>query len=70
MDESTKKTNPNRKPVYNLVVVKKLSEKYGLSEYYIRQCLRKDRNNITADTIQKEYTSMCIQYQKAIDAIN
>ncbi len=69
MHESTKKTNPKKRESWNLIVLNKLEEKHGFTKYYIRQCLRGDRNNITADTIRKEYASLCIEVNKALENI-
>lgn len=55
------KSNKNPRK-FNPLVVEKLSVRFGLSKYYIRQCLNKQRNNETADTICKEYRN----YEKQI----
>ena len=60
MDKSTKKNNK-----YNSQVVNKLSEKYGFTTQYIRQCLRGDRNSLTSDTIRKEYKKLA----KEVDTV-
>lgn len=49
------KCNAKSQNSYNAVAVNALHKKYGLSKQYIRQCLRGDRNNSTADTIRKDY---------------
>ncbi|MEO4004260.1 MULTISPECIES: hypothetical protein [unclassified Flavobacterium] len=43
---------------YNVLVINRLSEKYGFTGYYIRQCLRGDRKNLTADQLRKEYNML------------
>ena len=48
-----KPTNKNQK--FNSIVINRLVKKYGLTAYYIRQCLKNERNNETSDTIKKEY---------------
>ena len=50
---STKKNN-----TYNVVAVNAISEKRGVSKQYIRQCLKGDRNSISADIIRKEYSTI------------
>ena len=40
---------------YNSTVIDHLSEKFGLSKGYIRQCLNGTRKGLTADTLKKEY---------------
>lgn len=66
MDKGTIKTTRQAR-VWNPVLVQELSSKYGLSKYYIRQCLRKDRNNQTADTILKEYRRLERQLNKVFN---
>ncbi|HLV51475.1 MAG TPA: hypothetical protein VKY44_05915 [Flavobacterium sp.] len=55
----------NRK-IYNTEVVNALIEKYGFTKYFIQQCLRGDRNSITADQIRKDYKSMTAPTQEKI----
>lgn len=62
MDKPTKKRNS-----YNTLVVKKLSEKHGLTDYYIRQCLRGDRNSLTSDTIRKEYKQLVKKVEETLN---
>lgn len=50
---STKKNN-----TYNVIAVNAISEKRGISKQYIRQCLKGDRNSISADIIKKEYSDI------------
>lgn len=62
MSKSNQK--PNR---YNPVVVQQLSVKHGFTKIFIRQCLKGDRNSLTADTIRKEYRDLV---RKVEDALN
>ena len=62
MNKGTKK---NYK--YNTLVVKRLSEKYGLSEYYIRECIRGDRNSETSDTVRKEYKRLVNEVKNVLN---
>lgn len=49
------KNNIKKSNTYNVSVINHISEKRGYSKQYIRQCIRGDRNNLTADKIKKEY---------------
>ena len=40
---------------YNAIIVKKVAENFGYSERYVRACLKKDRNGVMSDAVQKEY---------------
>ncbi len=62
MSKNTEKRNS-----YNTLVVKKLSKDYGFTEYYIRQCLRGDRNSITSDTIRKEYKKLVEEVEDVLN---
>ena len=59
-----KNTRKNTK--WNVLVINKLSSIHGFSTFYIRQCLRGDRNNITADTIRKQYKEMDAKVEQAL----
>lgn len=52
------KCNAKKQNSYNPVAIKALSDKYDLTKYYIRACIRGDRNSLTADTIRKEYKTL------------
>lgn len=52
---------------YNPVAVKALSEKYSLTPYYIRQCLRGDRKSLTSDTIYKEYKKLVSKIETLVE---
>jgi hypothetical protein len=60
-----KDTPKNKK--YNSLVINKLIEKFGFTGYYIRQCLNGSRNNVTADTVKKEYKRLIGQVQHALN---
>lgn len=51
----THKSNIKKNNSYNVIAVNAISEKRGISKQYVRQCLRGDRNSISADIIKKEY---------------
>lgn len=62
MSKSTQKRQS-----FNSQVVNKLSEKYELTPYYIRQCLKGERNSITSDTIRKEYRRLKKEVENALN---
>lgn len=62
MSKSTQKRQS-----FNSQVVNKLSEKHGLTAYYIRQCLKNERNSITSDTIRKEYKQLVKQVNQVLN---
>lgn len=49
------KNNTKKNNTYNVFVINAISEKRGISKQYIRQCIKGDRNSISADIIKKEY---------------
>lgn len=55
MDKSIKNTEQNS---YNVLVIKKLAEKYDLSEYYVRQCVSGRKKGIMPDTVAKDYKEL------------
>lgn len=63
MTMSKCKENRNK---YNPLVVEQLSEKHGFTKIFIRQCLKGDRNSLTADTIRKEYSELEKKVQNAL----
>lgn len=57
---------PNRKK-YNIVVIKRLMEKYGLTMRYIHQSLNGDRTSETSELIKKDYKHLCEEVDKALN---
>ncbi|WP_159284243.1 hypothetical protein [Tenacibaculum maritimum] len=57
----------NKRQSFNSQVVNNLSKKHGLTAYYIRQCLKKERNSITSDTIRKEYNQLVKQVENILN---
>ncbi len=55
MDKGTKKTE---KFSYNRQVIKTIAEKFGLSDYYTRQCVAGRRDGVVPDKIRKEYRTL------------
>lgn len=53
MDKLTKK-----RQTYNSEAVTALAVKYGVTEQFVRQCIRGDRTSATADTIKKMYKEL------------
>jgi len=62
MSKSNQKQNK-----YNPLVIEQLSARHGFTKIFIRQCLKGDRNSITADTIRKEYKELV---KKVTEALN
>lgn len=56
----TDKTN------FNTPVVCSLAERFGLSEYYVRECVKGRNHSPTADTIRKEYKRLDKEIQKVL----
>jgi hypothetical protein len=52
------KNNTKKNNTYNVIAVNAISEKRGLSKQYVRQCIKGDRNSISADIVKKEYRDM------------
>jgi len=52
------KFKPKNRKSYNSDAINALIDRYGFSSQFIRQCIRGDRNSITADNIKKEYNMM------------
>ena len=50
MDKTTTKRR-----IYNTEVVKVLSEEFEVSTQFVRQCVRKEKHSLTAQTIEKKY---------------
>lgn len=53
---------------FNAEVLKRIKEKFGLSEYYIRECLNGHNTSETADTIRKEYNRLLTAVQTALNS--
>lgn len=62
MSKSTKKPR-----IFNVLVVKKLSQDYGLSEYYIKECLKGHKSSITSETIRKKYKILTNQINEILN---
>lgn len=52
---------------YNALVLDKLVEKYGMSRYYIKQCINGRRDCTTGDNIRKEYHRLCLKVKEALN---
>lgn len=68
MDKSSVKKRKKRVS-YNTVVIAIIKEKYGYSAEYIRQCLRGDQDNLSADTIKKEYSRLDARYKRILETL-
>lgn len=63
MDKETKKRNQ-----YNAGVVKGVAKRWGVTEHYVRQCLRGDRKGIMCDTLVKDYYLKVKEFEKLLNA--
>lgn len=61
------KTKQKKRNSYNAIVIKAIAKKYNLSTQYIRQCVRGDRNSLTADKIRSDYKDMDKEVQNFIE---
>lgn len=61
MNKPTKK-----RLTYNTDVVKALSEEFGVSTTFVRQCVRKEKHSLTAQTIEKKYRELAGASLRAI----
>ncbi len=62
MNKPTKKRQS-----YNTAVVNILSEEFGVSTQFVRQCIRKEKHSLTAETIRKKYHELANPSIKAIE---
>ena len=62
MDKNRIKTNNS----YNNLAIKAISEKFKISKQYLRQCIRGDRNSISADIIKKDYFELVRKIDKLL----
>lgn len=53
MNKSTQK-----RPRYNVTAVKKIAEKYGYTERYVRMCVRGDVDGVMPDKVVKDYKAL------------
>lgn len=51
---------------FNIVVLHRINEKYGVGLRYIRMCLDGDRKSELAEAICKEYKILCAEVDKAL----
>lgn len=63
MDKRTKKTSEKLIPQ----IIDTLVDHYGMTAYYIRQCVAGRREGITPDRIKKDYRQMAASLQQAIN---
>lgn len=64
MNESTKKKN-----IYNINVVERLQQKYGVSKRYITMSISGDRTSETSDKIKRDYHEMLKEMNKVLNSI-
>lgn len=51
---------------YNTQVIKVIASKRNISEDYVRQCLRGDRNSETAEDIRIEYAELSFKMSNTL----
>ncbi|HUH35110.1 MAG TPA: hypothetical protein VL022_04685 [Moheibacter sp.] len=64
----SKETKKAKKFNYNLQVIDRLVEKYGLSAYYVKQCAAGRRDGIIPDKIKKEYRILSNAASQAVES--
>ena len=57
----------NKYKKFNSQVVNRLIEKHSLTGYYIRQCLKGERNSETSDTVRKDYNRLARQVKNVLN---
>jgi len=55
--------NTQKKKRHNSLVIKKLAEKFGYTERYVRGCINKEFDGVMPDEIRSDYKTM----EKAIE---
>ena len=58
---------PEQPREYNSLVVNRIAEKFGVTVQFVRSCLRGDRHSETATTICKEYKTMALAVENALN---
>lgn len=54
--------------IYNTLVIEELSKRYGVTGYYIRQCIRGTREGLMPDTLKTEYHRLDKAVKKALSS--
>ncbi|KMQ69070.1 hypothetical protein [Chryseobacterium koreense] len=60
-DKPTKKRQS-----YNTEIINAISVEFGVSTQFVRQCIRKEKHSLTADTIAKKYHELCNPTKQAL----
>lgn len=60
------KNNTKKNKRYNVIAVNSISIKWKISKQYVRQCIRGDRNSISADNIKKDYLDLVRKIDKLL----
>lgn len=60
------KNNIKKNNSYNVIAVNAISIKWKISKQYVRQCVRGDRNSISADNIKKDYFKIVKKIEEAL----
>jgi hypothetical protein len=61
------KNNIKKNNSYNVIAVNAISVKFKISKQYVRQCIKGDRNSISADNIKKDYQELVRKIEKALE---
>lgn len=62
MNKETKKRNN-----YNTEILKAVAAEFVVTEQFVRQCIRKEKKSLTADTIRKKYYELANPSIKALE---
>lgn len=54
--------------IYNTLVIEELSKRYGVTGYYIRQCIRGTREGLMPETLKNEYHRLDKAVKKALSS--
>lgn len=50
--------NTQKRTSFNTQIVKVLSSSYNVTEYFVRECIKGNKNSLTADEIKKKYNEL------------
>lgn len=64
----TNKITIKKNNTYNIIAINAISEKRGITKQYVRQCVKGDRNSISADIIKNEYNDIVRKIEYLINS--
>ncbi|WP_102979303.1 hypothetical protein [Chryseobacterium scophthalmum] len=50
--------NTQKRLSFNTQIIKVLSSSYGVSEYFVRECIKGNKTSFKADEIKKKYNEL------------